>query len=148
MAVLMAVSWLSKRRRGVRKTPTQVSKQFTAQRLPLMKARGCQHTHTRERLANCTHSPEVSLSRRRTRLTTATACRASSRVGLPPLRTLPGRLSHACAQAGRQEGTQGVPRVHRHTERGVVKQCAAHTPGRGPQAAFLSNFKPHARPYA
>jgi hypothetical protein len=30
------------------------------------------------------------------RLTTATACNASSRVGLPPLRTLPGRLNQAC----------------------------------------------------
>lgn len=40
--------------------------------------------------------PDVSLSRRLMRLTTATACNASSRVGLPPLRTLPGRLNQAC----------------------------------------------------
>lgn len=42
---------------------------------------------------------DVSLSKRRMRLITATAWRASSRVGRPPLRTLPGRLSHACRRS-------------------------------------------------
>jgi hypothetical protein len=48
--------------------------------------------------SNRPHPPDVSLSRRRTLLSTATACSASSRLGRPPLRTLPGKLVQACGE--------------------------------------------------